>query len=272
MAVACRTTWLRSKSQMRTLIPVLGDQLSIDIAALAGADPATTIVLMMEVADETTYVRHHKKKIAYLFSAMRHHADAVARGRLDSGLRHAGRPGQHRQFHRRGRARRHPSRARPDRRDRSGRMARRRDARQLGDAVRPARRHPHRHPLHRQPCRFRGMGGGSQIAADGVFLPSHAPPYRVADGRRKSGWRRMEFRRAEPQARERGPADAAAFELPAGCDHDRRAGAGRRPVRGSSRYAGRLRLRGDARATPRGNRRISWSMPCRGSGITRTRC
>ena len=32
---------------------------------------------MMEVADETTYVRHHKQKIAYILSAMRHHAEAL---------------------------------------------------------------------------------------------------------------------------------------------------------------------------------------------------
>ena len=62
------------QSTTRTLVPILGDQLSIDIASLAGTDPATTIVLMMEVADETTYVRHHQKKIIFILSAMRHHA------------------------------------------------------------------------------------------------------------------------------------------------------------------------------------------------------
>ena len=29
---------------------------------------------MLEVEDETSYVKHHKKKIAFLFSAMRHFA------------------------------------------------------------------------------------------------------------------------------------------------------------------------------------------------------
>ena len=61
----------------RALIPVLGDQLSFNLSSLADADPATSIVLMMEVADETTYVRHHKRKIAYILSAMRHHAEAL---------------------------------------------------------------------------------------------------------------------------------------------------------------------------------------------------
>ena len=31
-------------------------------------------MLMAEVADEATYVRHHQRKIAFLFSAMRHFA------------------------------------------------------------------------------------------------------------------------------------------------------------------------------------------------------
>jgi deoxyribodipyrimidine photolyase-related protein len=66
---------------MRTLIPVLGDQLSHALSSLADADPASTIVLMMEVDEETTYVRHHRRKIAYILSAMRHHAeDLRARG------------------------------------------------------------------------------------------------------------------------------------------------------------------------------------------------
>ena len=62
---------------MTTLVPVLGDQLSLDISSLRKADPATTVVLMMEVAEETTYVRHHRRKIAYILSAMRHHAGAL---------------------------------------------------------------------------------------------------------------------------------------------------------------------------------------------------
>lgn len=62
---------------MTTLIPVLGDQLSFSLSALQGADPATSVVLMMEVAEETAYVRHHKRKIAFILSAMRHHAMAL---------------------------------------------------------------------------------------------------------------------------------------------------------------------------------------------------
>lgn len=59
------------------LIPILGDQLNLDISSLRDADPGDTVVLMMEVQEEATYVRHHKAKIAFLFSAMRHHADLL---------------------------------------------------------------------------------------------------------------------------------------------------------------------------------------------------
>jgi deoxyribodipyrimidine photolyase-related protein len=62
---------------MTTLVPVLGDQLSLSLSSLGDADPADTIVLMMEVAEETGYVRHHKAKLAYILSAMRHHAQAL---------------------------------------------------------------------------------------------------------------------------------------------------------------------------------------------------
>ncbi|SIQ75562.1 deoxyribodipyrimidine photolyase-related protein [Rhizobium sp. RU33A] len=56
---------------------VLGDQLSHSLSALADADPATSLVLMAEVMSEATYVKHHKKKIAFLFSAMRHFAEEL---------------------------------------------------------------------------------------------------------------------------------------------------------------------------------------------------
>lgn len=60
-----------------TLVLILGDQLSTEISSLAGADPATSIILMAEVAAEADYVWHHRKKLAFVFSAMRHHADAL---------------------------------------------------------------------------------------------------------------------------------------------------------------------------------------------------
>ncbi|WP_417480764.1 cryptochrome/photolyase family protein [Maricaulis maris] len=56
------------------LILILGDQLSLEISSLKAADKARDRVLLVEVMEEATYVRHHKKKIAFLFSAMRHFA------------------------------------------------------------------------------------------------------------------------------------------------------------------------------------------------------
>lgn len=62
---------------VRNLVLVLGDQLTPTITSIAAGDPARDRVLMAELHDEATYVRHHKKKIAFLFSAMRHFADEL---------------------------------------------------------------------------------------------------------------------------------------------------------------------------------------------------
>ena len=60
---------------------ILGDQLSAAVSALKDLDPARDVVLMAEVRAECTYVRHHKKKIVLVLSAMRHFAAALrARG------------------------------------------------------------------------------------------------------------------------------------------------------------------------------------------------
>jgi len=62
---------------MNTLRLILGDQLSESISSLKEYNSDTDIILMCEVWDETTYVKHHKKKIAFLFSAMRHFAQML---------------------------------------------------------------------------------------------------------------------------------------------------------------------------------------------------
>lgn len=61
----------------RRLVVVFGDQLTQAISSLKEADKARDIVLMCEVSEEATYVRHHKKKIAFIFSAMRHFAEEL---------------------------------------------------------------------------------------------------------------------------------------------------------------------------------------------------
>ena len=53
---------------------ILGDQLSRNISCLHYCEKQTDTILLCEVWEEATYVRHHKKKIAFLFSAMRHFA------------------------------------------------------------------------------------------------------------------------------------------------------------------------------------------------------
>lgn len=60
---------------MTALRLVLADQLSETLASLQGIDPSNDIIILCEVMDEATYVKHHKKKIAFLFAAMRHFAD-----------------------------------------------------------------------------------------------------------------------------------------------------------------------------------------------------
>jgi len=60
-----------------TMVFILGDQLSHSISSLEVFDPDTDVILMCEVMDEATYVRHHKKKIAFIFSAMRHFAQEL---------------------------------------------------------------------------------------------------------------------------------------------------------------------------------------------------
>ncbi len=59
------------------LILVLGDQLTPDIAALREAKKNEDVVVMAEARGEATYVPHHPKKIALIFSAMRHFAEEL---------------------------------------------------------------------------------------------------------------------------------------------------------------------------------------------------
>lgn len=58
----------------------MGDQLSRSISSLRDIDPEKDLILMCEVMAECNYVKHHKKKIAFLFSAMRHFAAELTEG------------------------------------------------------------------------------------------------------------------------------------------------------------------------------------------------
>ena len=59
------------------LVLVLGDQLSEGLSALRAADKSSDIVVMAEVTEEAEYVRHHPKKIALIFAAMRKFAQGL---------------------------------------------------------------------------------------------------------------------------------------------------------------------------------------------------
>lgn len=59
---------------MKSLRVILWDQLSQSISSLADIDKQHDIILMCELNEDATHVKHHKKKIAFLFSAMRHFA------------------------------------------------------------------------------------------------------------------------------------------------------------------------------------------------------
>lgn len=62
---------------MTTLRLILADQLSSTISSLEDIDKKTDVVMLCEVMAESIYVKHHKKKIAFLFSSMRHFAEQL---------------------------------------------------------------------------------------------------------------------------------------------------------------------------------------------------
>ncbi len=57
---------------MTKLCLILGDQLNTCISSLREIDKGRDVVMMCEVSKEATRIKHHKKKIAFLFSATRH--------------------------------------------------------------------------------------------------------------------------------------------------------------------------------------------------------
>ena len=64
--------------KVHTILLVTGDQLSLALSALRTADKATARILMAEVRPEATTAKHHKKKIIFVFSAMRHFAQELS--------------------------------------------------------------------------------------------------------------------------------------------------------------------------------------------------
>ena len=64
----------RAGTDMRHLVLILGDQLTLDNPALDGFDPQQDQLLMAEVASESTHVWSHPQRITLFLSAMRHFA------------------------------------------------------------------------------------------------------------------------------------------------------------------------------------------------------
>jgi len=65
------------EGKVAVLRVILGDQLSPTISSLHGADKTKDTILICEVQQEATYVKHHKKKLVFIFSAMRHFAQEL---------------------------------------------------------------------------------------------------------------------------------------------------------------------------------------------------
>lgn len=68
---------------MKTLRFIFGDQLSHSISSLDSLDKDNDIVLMCEVKEEATFVKHHKQKIILVFSAMRHFVAELAAKKIN---------------------------------------------------------------------------------------------------------------------------------------------------------------------------------------------
>lgn len=74
---ACQSPGDGLMSSGKRLILILGDHLSRQISSLRDARKSTDIIIMGELAEEATYVRHHKKKLVFAFSSMRCFAEAL---------------------------------------------------------------------------------------------------------------------------------------------------------------------------------------------------
>ncbi|MEQ9347348.1 MAG: cryptochrome/photolyase family protein [Thalassospira sp.] len=64
-------------SRFKTIRFVLGDQLTRGISSLADASPDKDLIVMAEPDAETNYVPHHRQKIVFILSAMRHFSNML---------------------------------------------------------------------------------------------------------------------------------------------------------------------------------------------------
>lgn len=62
---------------VKTLRVILWDQLNKSTSSLDGLDKQKDVILLFETREAATFVKHHKKKLVLLFSAMRHFAQEL---------------------------------------------------------------------------------------------------------------------------------------------------------------------------------------------------
>lgn len=62
---------------MKKLVPLFADHLSLDLSVLKQIDKKEALILMVEVKEEADHVPHHRRKLVFLFSAMRHFAKSL---------------------------------------------------------------------------------------------------------------------------------------------------------------------------------------------------
>ena len=60
-----------------TTVWVLGDQLTLENAALAACDPRDTVVLLVESRSRGSFLRYHQHKLILIYAAMRHFHQAL---------------------------------------------------------------------------------------------------------------------------------------------------------------------------------------------------
>lgn len=72
-----RKSAIKKQTSVRHLVLILGDQLDQHNMALVDFDPKQDVVLMAEVAAESTQVWSSKPRIAFFLSSMRHFANAL---------------------------------------------------------------------------------------------------------------------------------------------------------------------------------------------------
>ena len=65
---------MNSAVSERTIIPILWDHLSLNTPSLLNASKSKDIILMVEPKKNSEKVNHHKKKLIFLISSMRHFA------------------------------------------------------------------------------------------------------------------------------------------------------------------------------------------------------